>query len=375
MEKVIYLDNAATTRPNPEAVFAASAFLEEKWFNPSALYGGAEGVKREMKSAREGILSRIADPFLYELVFTSCGTEADNQAVFCGAKRGNAVTTLSEHAAVYSSFQELKNRGVEPRYARLERDGRVNEESLLSLVDDKTSLVSVVHVASETGAVNDVVRLAALVKRKNPRCLFHSDGVQAFGKIPVRLKSEIDLYSVSAHKIGGVKGTGALIKKKSLKNFVYLFGGEQENGARSGTENVFGAMCFARAAEEKFRTLKEDAERINSLRERLWAGLDRELFVRISPEDGTPYILTVAAVGLRGAVLQQLLSKRNIYVGTGSACSSKKPFSRTIEACGYGKEILYGVLRMSFSPETTQEEIDLCARALNEEARAMKGRL
>lgn len=372
---MIYLDNAATTKPDELCVKAAEKYLLSEYYNPSALYAGGYKLNLELKEARRNILSLIADEANYSLVFTSCGTEADNQAVFCGAKRGNAVTTLSEHAAVYSSFQELKNRGVEPRYARLERDGRVNEESLLSLVDDKTSLVSVVHVASETGAVNDVVRLAALVKRKNPRCLFHSDGVQAFGKIPVRLKSEIDLYSVSAHKIGGVKGTGALIKKKSLKNFVYLFGGEQENGARSGTENVFGAMCFARAAEEKFRTLKEDAERINSLRERLWEGLDRELFVRISPEDGTPYILTVAAVGLRGAVLQQLLSKRNIYVGTGSACSSKKPFSRTIEACGYGKEILYGVLRMSFSPETTQEEIDLCARALNEEARAMKGRL
>ncbi len=375
MEKIIYLDNAATTRPNERAVLLAENFVKENWCNPSALYAGGEAAKREIKLAREELLRRIADPFTFGLVFTSCGTEADNQAVFYGARRGNAVTTLSEHAAVLSAFQTLKNGGVEPRYALLRADGRVDEDDLLSLVDEKTSFVSVVHVASETGAVNDVVRLARLVKEKNPRCIFHSDGVQAFGKIPVRLSGDVDFYSVSAHKIGGVKGTGALVYKKSHKNFAYLHGGGQENGERSGTENVFGIVDFRYAAEDKFKSLEEDANRAVLLREKMWNLLDRGIFKRISPENGTPYILTVAAQGLRGAVLQQILSGRGIFVGTGSACSSKKPFSRAIEACGYGEDVLYGVLRMSFSPDSTEEEIERCAAVLNEEARVMKGRL
>ncbi len=375
METVIYLDNAATTRPNARAVSRAQAFLDEKWYNPSALYAGGEGVKREIKGARESLLSRIADPAQFELTFTSCGTEADDQAIFCGARRGNAVTTSGEHAAVNASFRELKNRGVEPRFAPSLQDGRVDEEALLSLVDEKTSLVSVVHVASETGAVNDIFRLAALVKKKNPRCLVMSDGVQAFGKLPVRLTKDIDLYTVSAHKIGGVKGTGALIRKKTLTPFTYLYGGGQEGGVRSGTENVFGIMCFAYAAEDKFSSLQADGARARELREALFSALDRDIFARISPEEGSPYILTVSARGLRGAVLQQLLSRGGVYVGTGSACSSKKPFSAAIEACGYREDVLYGVLRMSLSPQTTREEVLACAAALNEEARAMKGRL
>ena len=375
METIIYLDNAATTRPNPRAVLRANPFLEEEWYNPSALYAGGDRAKRAIKQSREELLSYIADPFTFELVFTSGGTEANNQAVFCAGKRGNVVTTLSEHAAVLSSVQELKNRGIEVRYAQSNRDGTVNEESLLSLIDEKTSLVAVVHVASETGAVNDVARLALLVKQKNPRCLFFSDGVQAFGKIPFRLTKEIDLYSVSAHKIGGVKGAGGLFKKKSLQNFTYLFGGGQEEGKRSGTENVFAITCFAYAAQEKFQTLEKDFGALLNKRELMWDLLDKEIFSRISPQEGTPYILTVAAKNLRGAVLQQALSKEGVYVGTGSACSSKKPFSRAIEACGYGQDILYGVLRMSFSPQTSEEEIRAGAEKLNLLSRAMKERL
>lgn len=372
---MIYLDNAATTRPSEYALEKANGFLADKWFNPSALYRGGEEVKKLLKGTRESLLALIGEPYSHELVFTSCGTEADNIAVFCGGRRGNVVTTAGEHAAVYESCKELKNRGVEPRFASLNADGSVDADALLSLVDDNTSLVSVVHVNSETGAVNDIAEIGKKVKRKNPRTLFHSDGVQAFGKIPVRLTKEIDLYSVSAHKIGGLKGTGGLFKSKTVRNFVGLYGGGQESGYRSGTENAFGIACFAYAAEEKFRTMEEDGKRLRRLRERLWALLDKELFVRLSPETGTPYILTVSAKGLRGAVLQQILSDREIYVGTGSACSSKKPFSRVIEACGYGRDILYGVLRMSFSPETNEAEIVRAAEAINVAARDLKGRL
>ena len=370
---MIYLDNAATTKPCEEAVERASRFATEKYFNPSALYGGGISVRGELKRAREYLLSRIADSN-FELIFTSCGTEADNHAIFCGGRRGNVVATAGEHAAVYSACIELKNRSVEPRFAPLNADGSVNVEALLRLVDEKTSLVSVVHVNNETGAINDIDHIAKAVKAKNPRCLFHSDGVQAFGKIPVKLIKEIDLYSVSAHKIGGLKGTGALIKRKSLTLSPYLFGGGQESALRSGTENVLGILAFAYAAEMKFSSLDLDGIKLKEYREKLWGSLNQALFTRISPESGTPYILTVSAAGLRGEIMQRLMEGRGVIVGTGSACSSKKPHSRVIEACGFSGAVLDGVLRVSFSPDTTEEEVERAAKALNESATELKER-
>lgn len=367
---MIYLDNAATTRPSEGAVAKAAVYLKEEYFNPSARYHGGAEVSRMLARARAYLLERVADPALFELEFTSCGTEADNQAVFSAAKRGNAVTTAGEHAAVYESFKALKNRGVEPRFAPVNADGGVDADALLSLMDDKTSLVAVVHVNNETGAVNDIAALAKRVKQKNPRAVFLSDGVQAFGKIPVRLTKDIDFYAVSAHKIGGLKGTGALIRRKACTAFApYIFGGGQEGGMRSGTENTFGIACFHHAAEEKFASLREDGERIRAYRERMWALLDHDIFQRISPENGTPYILTVSAKGLRGEILQRDLWDNGVAVGTGSACSSKKPFSRVIEACGYGEATLYGVLRMSFSSATTAEETEKAAQIINDCAR------
>ena len=371
---MIYLDNAATTRPDKDAVEAALPYLHEKYFNPSALYGGGVLVQGELRCAREFLLSRIADKTRFELYFTSCGSEADNTAIFSAARRGNAVTTAGEHAAVYQSFSELRQRNIEPRFAPLLSDGRVDAEALLSLVDDKTTLVSVVHVNNETGAVNDIISLAKAVKSKNPRCLFLSDGVQAFGKLPFRLTPDIDFYAVSAHKIGGAKGTGALIRRKGIPLSPYLFGGGQEGGLRSGTENVFGILCFEAAAKKKFSTLESDFSRLKIYCEQLYSALDKEIFLRISPEDGTPYILTVAAKNLRGEILQRLIEERGVLVGTGSACSSKHPTSRVITACGTPKEYLNGVLRFSFSPATTEEEVKTAAEAANSAARELIAR-
>ncbi len=372
---MIYLDNAATTAPDREALARAETFLSENYYNPSAIYGGGFSVHTALKEAREGLLSRIADPAKFELIFTSGGTESDDHAVFSGARRGNAVTTKGEHAAVFESVTELKNRGIEPRFAPLLPDGRVDGGALIDLVDEKTSLVSVVHVNNETGAVNDIFALARAVKQKNPRALFHSDGVQAFGKIPVRLSGDIDLYSVSAHKIGGLKGTGALFKRKNLQIAPFLYGGGQEGGMRSGTENVFGIMVFAFAAEKKFASLKEDGERIARLREMLWEGLDHGIFTRLSPENGSPYILSTSASGMRGEVLVRMLWERGVVAGTGSACSSRKRYSRVLAACGYGEDVLDGVLRWSFSPATTKEEVIEAAKHANEAASSFKDKL
>ena len=375
---MIYLDNAATTKPLKEAFDRATVYVTEKFYNPSALYTEGYTLQSELKKARSALLSKVADESSFELVFTSCGTESDNQAVFSFAKRGNAVTTAGEHSAVFAAFSELKNRGVaEPRYAPLQRDGRVDVEKLLALVDDKTSFISVMHVNNEIGAINDVNTIAKRIKEKNPRVIFHSDGVQAYGKIPVRLAKEIDLYSISAHKIGGMKGVGALIKRKSLVLPPYLIGGGQEAGKRSGTENTFGIKHFEYAAEVKFKTLKADYERIRAYRERLWDLLDKSLFTRLSSQDGTPYILSVSATGLRGEILLHLANDKGLIVGTGSACSSnaKTRYSKVVLACGYDEKVADGVLRLSFSHETTEEEITKTAEILNGVASDLKRRM
>ena len=366
---MIYLDNAATTKPNARAIEKAKAYLTDNYFNPSASYKEGFALQTELKKARASLLSHIADEGLFELIFTSCGTESDNTAVFGYGRRGNVVTTAGEHSAVYAAVAELKNRGMaEPRYAPLNRDGSVNVEALLNLVDEKTSLVSVMHVNNETGAINDINAIAKAVKAKNPKAVFHSDGVQGYGKLMFKLSANVDLYSVSAHKIGGLKGVGALIKKKSLPFHAFLIGGGQESGRRSGTENVFGVKAFEYAAEEKFFSLKEDNERLNAYKKLLISTLDKNVYTSLSGENSSPYILSVAARGLRGEILLHMANDKGLIVGTGSACSTnaKLRYSRVILACGYDEKTADGVLRVSFSPETTEEEIVEATKILNE---------
>ncbi len=364
---MIYLDNAATSKPDKECVEKAEKYLYDNFYNPSALY--AEGYKTalDLREARKTLVSYIADDS-YTAVFTSCGTEADNHAVFCGGKRGNAVTTLGEHSAVYNAVNELKNRGIEPRFALLNSDGSVNIDSLLSLVDEKTSLVSVIHVNNETGAINDIAKIAAAVKAKNKFTLFHADGVQAFGKIPFRLTHDIDMYSVSAHKIGGMKGCGALIKRNSVAIKPFVYGGGQESGLRSGTENVFGIKLFEFAAKNRYSALSENFDKVSKLKNLLWEKLDKSLFKIISPQNGSPYILTVAVEGVRGETIMHEADDRGLIIGTGSACSSneKNRYSRVILSCGIDKTLADGVLRLSFSSENTLSEAEEAAKILNE---------
>ena len=365
---MIYFDNAATAKPNARAVARAQVLSEEDFFNPSAVYRGGLRVQARLKSARERLLSYLAPQGGFDLIFTSSGSEADNQAVFSAGKRGNVVLTAGEHAAVYESCKELKNRGVEVRLAPLNRDGSVKHEAFLALVDEKTSLAACIHVNNETGALNDVAALAKGVKAKSGRTLFLADGVQAFLKIPFRLTPEIDFYAVSAHKIGGVKGAGALYKNKKCNLSPLIYGGGQEGNLRSGTENAFAILAFAVAAEEKFSSLEADFERVKKIKNRILQVLPQALFSCISPEAGSPYILSLAAKNLRGEVLLHLCDDRGLLIGKGSACSSKKPYSRVIEACGRTKEELNGVIRLSFSPENTVEEGEEAAKILTEEA-------
>ena len=363
---MIYLDNAATTQPLPDVLKKAEKFNGECFFNPSALYRGGLDNNKEISEAREFILKSLgADAKEFECVFTSCGSESDNQAIFSCAKRGIAVTTAGEHAAVHRSFAELKNRGGETRFVSLEKNGAVNTRELLEIVaGGNVRFVSVIHVNNETGAVNDVNFLADAVKKIDKKIVFHSDGVQAYGKVPFRLSPNIDLYSVSAHKINALKGTGALIKRKNLALTPLIYGGGQEYGLRSGTENVFGIKAFEYAAQEKYENLETYCEKVRGLNERMRNALDGELFDFISDEKCSPYILSLSAKGVKGEVVMHMLEEFGVIVGNGSACSSKNRFSRVIEACGRKNDD--GVIRISFNPYLTEFEVLFAAEKLNE---------
>ena len=363
---MIYLDNAATARPNGEAVKAALHFLEKDFYNPSAMYKEGFQIHREVESARKNILAKVADIAAFDFIFTSCGSESDNQGIFSCARRGNCVTTLGEHAAIFNAAADLKRRGVEVRFAKLKNDGSVDEENLLSLVDANTTLVSVIHVNNETGAINDIASIAKKVKTKNPSTVFHSDGVQAFGKIPFRMTAAIDFYSVSAHKIGGIRGIAGLIRSKKKNLFPLIYGGGQEVGLRGGTENVFAIKQFECAAEQKFLNIEKDLKNVSSLNEIVRAGLDKNLFRILSSEQASPYILSISAPGLRGETLMHMINDQGVLVGTGSACSSRNRYSRVILACGVEERYAEGVLRISFSAENTEKEVTDAVKIINE---------
>ena len=213
------------------------------------------------------------------------------------------------------------------------------------------------------------------IKSINKNIIFHVDGVQAYGKISFSLSKEIDLYSISAHKINALKGVGALIKRKNFNVSPMIFGGGQENGLRSGTENVFGIKVFDYAGQEKYLNLNKNYDKVKELNNLFREKLNNELFTFISTENCSPYIITVSAKGVRGEIVMHALESQGVIVGNGSACSSKNRFSRVIENCGYDNLTLDGVIRISFSTETTMEECLTAIDIINKTVEKLKGKL
>lgn len=370
---MIYFDNAATTKPSADALEKAQIFNNEMFFNPSTLYSGGLSCAKEIKSAKESILRNLSATN-HEVIFTSCGTESDNMAIFCAVKRGVFVTDKGEHSAVYKSFLELKNRGHKIEFISLNSDGTVNQDELFDYVkNNPVDFVSIVHVSNETGAINDINYIAKKLKELNPRIIFHSDGVQAYGKIPYKLSRDIDLYSISAHKINALKGVGALIRRKNLNVSPLIIGGGQESGFRSGTENVFGIKVFEYAGQAKYQDIVKNYEKVKKIKDFIAKNLNKDIFTVLSSENSSPYILTVSAKGLRGEVLMHCIEKEGVIVGNGSACSSKNRFSRVLEACGYSNDVLDGVVRISFSTENTLNEAETAVEIINNCAKKLKG--
>ena len=363
----IYLDNAATTRPLDSIRGLLDGYLAEGWHNPSALYAPAVYDSKKLEDAR-GVIKKSFGHGSFEVLFTGSGTEADVCVLLGGARKQKSMHYISsegEHAAVYQAMSRLKSLGHDITFVRPDRHGVVRPGDVASEVREDTVLVSIMHVNNQTGAVNDIAAIARAAKMKNRNTLFHSDGVQAYLRERAADTSAIDYYSVSAHKIHGLKGVGAVLYKKGTPLQPLIPGGGQERGLRSGTENTFGIAAFAQAAGyfmENAAEIKGKLQELKSVFLSEIAGFDgAEL---LSPEDGAAHILCLTLEGVRGEVLLHALEEKKIYISTGSACTSKKGVGRAAIALGLSRPEAEGVIRISFSPFNTPEEVESAARAI-----------
>lgn len=349
MEKNIYLDNAATTRPFDE-VGQIYANFATNFYNPSAVYLPAVQIRREIDGARDKLCNLLGGQN-GKIIFTASATEADNLALstFKPRNNNNLVVFVGEHPAVYNKAKFFEHAGADVRYVDINSSGQA--DFVEKYVDKNTSFVSIMHVSNETGAINDIANIVNQVKRIAPRAIIHADGVQAFGKIPVNLSQlGVDMYTISAHKIYGPKGIGALWVKNGTNINPIIFGGGQEFGLRSGTENVAGILSFAYCANKVCTDLADNYKKVEKLKIELIDKLKKNNLEFEKNGDGSPYILNLTFEGIRGEVLLHRLEEFGIYISTGSACSSKKPDNRTLKAMKKTDKQIQGTVRISFSP-------------------------
>ncbi|MBP3632988.1 MAG: cysteine desulfurase [Oscillospiraceae bacterium] len=363
---MIYLDNSATTKPCAAAVEAMTQMLTTHWGNPSSVHGMGVETERKLKQARQDVAQLLgAEPD--RVFFTSGGTEADNWAIFAAAerlgKRGkHIVTTRVEHHAVLHPVEKLQAQGFEVTYLEPDENGVITVQALEQALRKDTILVSVMMVNNETGAVMPIEKMIKSVRRLSPIALFHTDAVQALGKIPFKAKTlGADLISVSAHKIHGPKGVGALYIKKGLSLPPFIRGGGQESGLRSGTEAVpaivgFGAAC---AAMDPAREIKHLTHLRDLCREAL---ADVPGLVFTAPA-GAPHVVPIAIPGVRSQGLINCLQDHGIYVSAGSACA-KGHRSHVLQAQKIAPELIDGAIRISFSRDNVEEDIPKLKAAL-----------
>ncbi len=368
----VYLDNSATTLPYPEVVAEMTHILNSNYANPSSLHSPGKRAEDALTAARETIAATLGC-LSKEITFTSGGTESDNLAIIGAAmaykKNGNKlITQKTEHMAVLECFKFLESQGFEVYYADVDKNGVVSAEDIINHIDDKTILVSIMTVNNETGAIMPIDKISAAIDHS--RCLLHTDAVQAYGKMPLNPKKMgIDLMTISAHKIHGPNGVGALYIRSGVRVLPLIHGGKQEGGLRSGTENLAGICGFAKAAEIRFRNMDNTSKHIASLKSYLKELLEKGIddVVINSPSDGLYAILNVSFPGLRSEVLLHILESKGIYISTGSACNSKKKLSYVLKSMGIKDNVTDAALRISFSEFNTMEDMDYVADVLKKE--------
>ncbi len=370
-----YLDNAATPRVADEAAETAARVLREHFANPSSLYAAGARAEAVISAARETVAASLGVK-TGEILFTGSGTEADNIAVQ-GALRARAawgehiVVSGFEHPAVQNAVSYMQKQGWRVTTVRPDAQGHLDLDAMVRAVGTKTALCACMHVNNEVGTIMDVARLAREVKAKNPRTAVHVDGVQAWGKVPLKLSATmIDSYAVSGHKIHAPKGVGALYLRRGFHIEPLILGGLQEYGMRPGTENTAYIAAMAKAVE-LLQADKTRAQRVRALSDRLWKGLAGiEGIVRNSPEDALPDVANFSVENIRSETMLHFLESRDVCVSSGSACS-KGEASHTLNAMGLARSRVDGAVRVSFSGENTAEDVDALLAGLRDGIRAL----
>ena len=366
-----YLDNAATTFVFPEVKEMMVKVMEEDFGNPSSLHKKGVEAESYIKEAKETIAKYLkVEP--KEIVFTSGGTESNNMALigaaYANKRRGNhIITTRIEHASVYNPLIHLEEEGFRVTYLPVDKNGVVQLEELEKELCEDTILVSIMMVNNEIGSVQPIEEIGKRVKAYNDAIVFHVDAIQAYGKFRIYPKRwNVDLLSISGHKIHGPKGSGFLYIKDKTKIKPMIFGGGQQKGMRSGTENVPAIAGLSVATKMMYDNEEKLVERLKRLKERLIEGAcEIENVENHSGE--APHIISLSFIGVRSEVLLHALEEKGVYVSSGSACSSNHPaISGTLKAIGVGKDCLDSTLRFSLSAFTKEEEIDLAVQCLKE---------
>lgn len=366
----IYLDNSATTRVCEKSAEKVLELMTQCYGNPSSLHKKGLEAQREVAHARQAVaVSLGAQP--REIIFTSGGTEANNLAVLGGAAAGRRrgkriVTTAIEHPSVLEPMRQLEKEGFEVVFLTPDADGRVPEEAVLKAVTGDTILISVMAVNNELGSIQPIEVLKKAVKRAGAPALVHVDGVQAYGKLPLRPeKLGIDLLTVSGHKIHGPKGVGALYVSKNARILPRTFGGGQERELRPGTEAAPLIAGLGAAAEElpDWRQAYSHMEKLRDYTLQKLSGLEG---VEVnSPVEGLPYLLNFSALGIRSETMLHFLAQRGIYVSSGSACAKGKQ-SHVLKAAGLPDSRISSAIRVSFSRENTERDADALAEGVRE---------
>ena len=369
---MIYLDNSATTRPCPEAVAAMTNALTEQWGNPSALYHFGIDTARALRDARLKVAAALGAE-QDRVFFTSGGTEADNWAIFGTAKRfgkrgKHIITTAIEHHAILHCTKELEAQGFEVTYLQPDGEGRITLDALKAALRKDTILVSIMMVNNEVGSVMPIAQMAKLIHKICPDAVFHTDAVQGFLKVPFQAKTlGADLISVSAHKVHGAKGAGALYIAPRLKSFPpLLVGGGQESNLRSGTEATPAIFAFAAACAAGSLSFRQDIAQEKELLNRLVDKLSALPGVTLNGTHDAPHILSMSIPGVPTQNSINILQDAGICVSAGSACA-KGHRSHVLTAMNLRPEVMDGSFRVSLCRDSTQEELDTLVNVIEKE--------
>lgn len=370
----VYLDNSATTKAFPQVAELVYKVMTQDYGNPSSMHMKGMEAERYVRYAKE-VISKNLKANEKEIFFTSGGTESDNLAII-GAAMANRragchlITTCIEHPAVLQTMHYLETQGFSVTYLPVDCYGRVRLEDLQQAIRKDTILVSMMHTNNEIGSLQPIEEAGRLIKSCNPGIVFHVDAVQGYGKFRIHPKKwKVDMLSVSGHKIHGPKGIGFLYVNERIKINAISYGGGQQKGLRSGTENVPGIAGLGKAVEEIYKNLENERMQMHALKARFIEGVQQLEEVKINgltQEAAAPHIVSVSLRGIRSEVMLHALEEKGIYVSAGSACASNKAPkpSDTLKAIGLEKDLLDSTIRFSFSVFTTEKEIDYTLQTL-----------